>query len=161
VAAGGIGIEWMGFVFASFYVFVLAGSRGAAKFAPTLGLRFASLLPLVLLLVGYVSMAQWLPAWGWLGIFAHQVARGMAQYLQPAEINALVPDDRRATVHSLASLAGRGTYAVLLFVSGVFVAGYPLAVTLWVFAGFVAMLLVLAALLGIFLLPRSAHRPLP
>ncbi len=32
-------------------------------------------------------------------------------------------------------------YALLLFVSGLFVAGYPLSVTLWYFAGFAGVLL--------------------
>ncbi|HRI35837.1 MAG TPA: hypothetical protein PK765_01925 [bacterium] len=63
IAAGGIDMTWMGFIFASFYVFVLLGSRLIARLLPRYGFRITIIVPVLLLLLGYVFMAQWLPTW--------------------------------------------------------------------------------------------------
>lgn len=77
--------------------------------------------------IGYVVMSRWATSYGWLGIALPRVAFGMSNYLQSAQINSLVSDDRRATVHSIASFVARMMYSVFLFGAGLLIADQSLS----------------------------------
>jgi MFS family permease len=157
MAAGGLDLVLIGIVFSLFYLFSALGNRLARFLSARVSALSALCLQFALLVIGFAIMSRWTHSFGWIGILFPRIAFGMTNYLQPAEINAIASDDRRATIHSIASLVSRVVYAALLFVCGAFVADLPLPSTLLAFAG--VSLALAAIVVPVYALMRPASPP--
>jgi MFS family permease len=108
----GIQVEHFGYIWAIFAITVSLAARYASYLELRFGWRTLLLVTAALPVVGLLGMAVF---GGWVGVmfgFAIQVSRGMSLTLFYDALNRRIPDDFRATVNSLVSLAVRSLFIV-------------------------------------------------
>ena len=108
----GIAVAQFGYIWAVFAITVSVAARYASVLESRFGWRALLLVTAILPLVGLIGMGLF---GGWVGVFfgfAIQVSRGMSLTLFYDALNRRIPDDFRATVNSLVSLAVRSLFIV-------------------------------------------------
>lgn len=108
----GIPVEQFGYVWAFFALAVSAAARYASHLEARFGWRALLLVTAILPVIGLAGMAIF---GGWVGVlfgFALQISRGMSLTLFYDALNRRIPNDFRATVNSLVSLAVRSLFIV-------------------------------------------------
>jgi predicted MFS family arabinose efflux permease len=108
----GVPVEHFGYIWAIFAITVSLAARYASYWELRFGWRTLLVATAVLPVLGLLGMAFF---GGWVGVmfaFAIQVSRGMSLTLFYDALNRRIPDDFRATVNSLVSLAVRSLFIV-------------------------------------------------
>ncbi len=108
----GIPVAQFGYIWAVFAITVSLAARYASHLEARFGWRALLLVTAILPIVGLAGMAVF---GGWVGVlfgFAIQISRGMSLTLFYDALNRRIPDDFRATVNSLVSLAVRSLFIV-------------------------------------------------
>ena len=134
----GLPIWGFGLAFASFNLVSATASRLAHRIEPTLGTRRTLLLIMGLELATPVLMALLLHPLAFMAIWSHQLVRGGGTPIIQAHILKFTYADKRSTVLSFVSLAGRLLFAVLAPAIGWIAKTNSLEFTLWVLAGTLA-----------------------
>ncbi|MEM1187784.1 MAG: MFS transporter [Pseudomonadota bacterium] len=108
----GIPVAQFGYIWAIFAITVSVAARYASYLEARFGWRMLLIVTALLPMIGLLGMTIF---GGWVGVmfgFAIQVSRGMSLTLFYDALNRRIPDDFRATVNSLVSLAVRSLFIV-------------------------------------------------
>ena len=108
----GIPVAQFGYIWAVFAITVSVAARYASYLEARFGWRALLIVTALLPMIGLLGMTIF---GGWVGVmfgFAIQVSRGMSLTLFYDALNRRIPDDFRATVNSLVSLAVRSLFIV-------------------------------------------------
>lgn len=109
----GLNIAYFGFVWASFNVFAILGSKSAHRVEEWLGEKWSLWMMIALYTLGCVLMGLWFVPFGFIFIFMQQFIRGFNQPVLQDYTNKHLSQEKRATLISIQSLSGSLMFAIL------------------------------------------------
>ena len=110
----GLDIGYFGLVFAAFNVIAALGSKYAHRVDKHIGLNWSLFLPLILIVVSYFLMSNFLFLFSFSFAFLQQFVRGFFRPVVTDCVNKLTKSEIRATVLSVQSMFSRVSYAIII-----------------------------------------------
>lgn len=114
----GVETQYFGLIFALFNVTAALASRYAERLERVCGEMMSMVLPLVCLIVSYLLLGNIVFILSFSFALLQQMVRGYTSVIYAHRLNKSISSDRRATILSLQSMAGRVAYAILLLPVG-------------------------------------------
>lgn len=114
----GVEVEYFGLIFALFNVTAALASRYASHVDSICGELMSMVLPLALLVTSYLLLGNFVYLLSFSFALLQQIVRGYTTVAYSQQLNTRISSERRATMLSLQSMAGRLTYAVALLPVG-------------------------------------------
>lgn len=102
--SGGIGVQYLGLVFAGFHVFAALSARIAAGINTARRGTLWMTIPMLAVAATYFAMGAYVGHWAWLLILPQQWARSFTRTVFADEINVSIPSAIRATALSVRNM---------------------------------------------------------
>lgn len=144
-------IVYFGIVFASFQLVAAAASKYSHKLEHILGGRYSLILLVVLLVISYLLMSNFVFLFSFSFVWLQQFVRGFVDPVMADYINKLTETHIRATVLSVKGMIEKILYSILLIFAGWFTNIFSLTQTL----GLLGILVLLVGSAVLFILHRT------